>query len=62
MAVLTYIILAILSYLAYKLIIRKNDYFEKIGVKFVKPSPLLFKKRSLPEVANGWYNDFKHEK
>ncbi|KAG5671504.1 hypothetical protein PVAND_001698 [Polypedilum vanderplanki] len=68
MAFLIYIVLAILSYIAYKKIIRNHDYFEKKGLKFSKPiafigsNNLLLKKCSLPETVLAWYNEFKSEK
>jgi hypothetical protein len=68
MAFLIYIILAVLSYIAYKKVVSSNDFFEKKGVKFLKPTPLigsnslLLKKRSLPETVTDWYNSFKNEK
>jgi hypothetical protein len=42
-----------------------DDYFEKRGVKFIKPKPLsalafFFNKLSLPDIVKKWYNTSEH--
>ncbi|KAG5671506.1 hypothetical protein PVAND_001700 [Polypedilum vanderplanki] len=56
--------------IAYKLLFagKNKNYFLKKGVKYEKQNVLIAiknmftQKKSFPEIANGWYNDFKEEK
>jgi cytochrome P450 family 9 len=57
------------AYLFYKWAVANNDYFEKRGVAFLKPTILLgsnfnlfFNKKSLPDTVKNWYNDSKMRK
>lgn len=56
-------------FLLYTFTRKPNDYFEKKSVKYVKPpsmlraiATLLFKKRSLSEVVQEYYQKFPDEK
>jgi hypothetical protein len=51
------------AFLFYKWATNNNDYFEKRGVKFMKPTFLLgshatmfFEKKSLPDMVCKWYD------
>lgn len=64
-----YCAIALAAYLFYKWAIKDNDYFEKRGIPFSKPTFLLgantnmfFNKKSLPEVAEIWYKELRNEK
>jgi len=63
-----YLLLLILSYFAYKWIVRNNDYFERKGIPYAKAMFLMgsnnifTNRRSLPEVAINWHNQFKNDK
>lgn len=60
---------AALLFLAYKLLTRKNDYFEKKGIPYTKPKfivgsrwDLVVRNRSMPAVVVDWYNEFRDAK
>lgn len=64
-----YCAIALVAYLFYKWATQNNDYFEKRGIPFSKPVFLFgsninmfFNKLSLPEVAEKWYKELRHEK
>lgn len=61
MSLVLYAVAAIL-FLVYKLLTKKDDYFEKKGIPYMKPSfivgsrtDLVMRNRSMPEVVNAWY-------
>lgn len=68
MSLILYALVAIL-FVAYKLLTKKNDYFDKKGIPYMKPVPLLgsrtdliLRNKSMPEVVKMWYNSFPNEK
>lgn len=63
--------IVVLAYLFYKWAVANNDYFEKLGVAFLKPvfllganANLLYKPLSGKDLINKWYNsdEVKNEK
>lgn len=61
--------LAALLFLVYKLVTKKNDYFEKKGIPCAKSyffvgsrADLILRNRSMPEVIKGWYDEFRNDK
>lgn len=68
MSLILYAVAAIL-FLLYKLISRKNDYFERKGIPFSKPaflvgkrSDLVLRNKSMPQFVNELYNEFPNDK
>lgn len=68
MGVFLYLI-PIALYLLYKWAVKNNDYFEKQGIPYVKPWPLVgsnfemfFKKTPFVTFLMDSYNQYKHEK
>lgn len=61
--------MALSVYLIYKWSISTFDYFEKQGIPFRKPIPLLgtssnmvTRKKAITDSLTEFYNEFKHEK
>lgn len=61
--------IAALLFLVYKLLTKKDDYFEKKGIPFMKPMPLvgsrydlILRNKSMPDVVNSWYKQFRDDK
>lgn len=68
MSLILYALVAI-AFLLYKLASKKDDYFEKKGILFTKPtflvgsrSDLILRNKSMPDVIKEWYNEFRNEK
>ncbi|KAG5679852.1 hypothetical protein PVAND_009389 [Polypedilum vanderplanki] len=70
MSFVIYLIAAAATFFVYKIFFhnKNKNYFAHKGIKYEKPRGLLAiidmftKKKSLPDVVMGWYNDFKSEK
>jgi hypothetical protein len=66
---LIWFVIAVAIYLFYKWSTSTFDYFEKLGIPFRKPLPLLgtnsnmfFDRKNFMEVLDMWYYEFKNEK
>lgn len=60
--------IAVVAYLLNKWVNQNYDYFEKKGIPFQKPGIIAgivimtVKAKSLPEMVESWYTEFKDEK
>lgn len=58
--------IVVAAYALYKYILRDSDYFEKIGLKYIKPysniTDMFFKETSLGDMINDMYKKFPDEK
>lgn len=68
MALILYAVVAIL-FLLYKFLSKKDDYFEKKGIPYSKPSflvgsrtDLVFRNKSMPEFVKQLYDEFRNDK
>jgi hypothetical protein len=68
MSFVLYAVTALL-FLVYKLLTRKDDYFERKGIPYMKPQPLVgsrtdlvLRNISMPDMVNNWYKKFPNDK
>lgn len=59
-------VVVVAAYALYKYMLKDADYFEKIGLKYIKPysniTDMFFKETSLGDVINNMYKKFPTEK
>lgn len=69
MALIICVTLVVVLIFMYKLLTRKNDYFERKGIPYRKAYPIIgsrsdmiLRNKSFPDVIMDWYTEFPDDK